>query len=149
MIMDDLLLRLTHELLLGSWQAPLPSFIDLTNTLTIGIPMNYLPGKFLGAIFTVRSGPCFDAHAQVNCFDFTISSKVHMFSTFSASNKYKMLAKFQISKSKLKNGCCDLQKVQQCSPKCAVGGRIVGTYNLRFFVIKSSFVLFSALMIVE
>ncbi len=27
--------------------------------------MNYLPGKFLDAIFKVRSGPCVDAHTQV------------------------------------------------------------------------------------
>ncbi len=58
--------------------------------------MKYLPGKFLEAICRVRSGPCFDAHAQVNCYDFTISSKLNMFSTFSASNKHKMFAKFQI-----------------------------------------------------
>ncbi len=54
--------------------------------------MNSLPGKFLDVIFRVRSGPCFDAHAHVNCFDFAISSKVHMFSTFSGSNKHKMFA---------------------------------------------------------
>ncbi len=61
--------------------------------------MNYLPGKFLDTIFRVRSGPCFDAHAQVNCSDFSISSKVHMLPTFSASNKHKMFAKFQISRN--------------------------------------------------
>ncbi len=59
--------------------------------------MNYLPGTFLDAIFKVRSRPCFDVHAHVNCFDFSISSKVNMFATFYASNKCKMLAKFQIS----------------------------------------------------
>ncbi len=53
-------------------------------------------GKFLEAIFRVRSGPCFDAHAQIHSYDFSISSKVNIFSTFSARNKYKMFAKCQI-----------------------------------------------------
>ncbi len=51
--------------------------------------MIYLPGKFLNAIFRVRSGPCFNAHAQVNCFDFSISSKVNMFSTFSNFKQFR------------------------------------------------------------
>ncbi len=75
-----------------------PKYRDASQNLEQqNIPMNYLLGKILDAIFRIRSGPCFDAHAQLNCFDFSISSKIHMFSTFSASNKHKYFAKFLIS----------------------------------------------------
>ncbi len=81
--------------------------------------MNYLPCKFLDAIFRVRSVPCFDdIHAQVNCFDFSISSNVNIFLLFLLAINTKCLQNFKfqaISKSKFKNGCCAQRKVQQQS----------------------------------
>ncbi len=72
--------------------------------------MIYLLGKFLEAIFRVRSVPCFGAHAHLNCFDFSISSKVNMILPFLLAIDTKCLQNFKfqaISKSKFKNGCCD------------------------------------------
>ncbi len=91
--------------------------------------MNNLPGKFLEAIFGVISVLCCAAHAQVNCYDFSISLKLNIFSSSSASNKHKMFAKCQISgnfKIKVQSRCCDKHKVQQHSLKCVVDEWIVG-----------------------
>ncbi len=68
--------------------------------------MNYLQGNISEAIFRVGSGPCFDAHAQVNYFDFSISSKVNMvFLPFLPAINTKCLQNFKfqaISKSRFK-----------------------------------------------
>ncbi len=104
--------------------------------------MNYLPGNLLEAIFRVRCAPCFDAHAQV----IVLISQYHRRQTsflpflLAINKKCLQIFTFQaISKSKFKNRCCDRHKAEQRSPKCAVGERIMGSYNLRIAFYKVIF----------
>ncbi len=74
------------------------------------MPRNYLLSKFLVAILVSDPGHVLMQCTDKYCFDFSISLKYNICSTFSASNKHKMFAKLKISSNseiKVKNGYYD------------------------------------------